>query len=427
MAEQSTHINYSFEDIQRYLNGAMTAAEMHDVEKAALQDPFLADAIEGFNEADLTVARQHLNEINASLIKEKKKSKIVAFNKRAQWLNIAAVIILLAGIAVVLSYFLNSSTSNQKTQVAQMKNEPAKNEVLKDSAATGANTITKNPDANLLVAENKSVKKTASPSREKNAGQPVITAADNAMQKDETSSVASVAAAPAVMQQNEMEPKSYADKLNNNADSIQYMLKGKVSGVSVLPATFSGKVIDENNKPVSGALIQSADKKAAVITDVSGNFSMQKTDSVLNVTASTIGYNTKTANLTTNNNNVIRLKGANSNLNDVVVTTALGTSKKQKSFFADSAQPVGGWQNFNNYVLTQLNKDTTSEIVTNAHDLVEIEFFIDNQGNPYNIKLVKRLDEERNAKAIDILKNGPKWTNTSKKKKAKVVIEMPQQ
>ena len=81
MAEPSSHINYSFEDIQRYLQGKMSAAEMHEMEKTALQDPFLADAIEGFNEADLAKSRQHLNEINADLFAEKQKSKVV----RKKW------------------------------------------------------------------------------------------------------------------------------------------------------------------------------------------------------------------------------------------------------------------------------------------------------------------------------------------------------
>jgi hypothetical protein len=41
---------YSAEDIQRYLDGKMDPAGMHALEKAALEDPFLADAIEGFRE-----------------------------------------------------------------------------------------------------------------------------------------------------------------------------------------------------------------------------------------------------------------------------------------------------------------------------------------------------------------------------------------
>ena len=50
MPEREFHINYSIEDIERYLNGNMTAKEMHELERAALNDPLLADAIEGYSE-----------------------------------------------------------------------------------------------------------------------------------------------------------------------------------------------------------------------------------------------------------------------------------------------------------------------------------------------------------------------------------------
>ena len=57
-------------------------------------------------------------------------------------------------------------------------------------------------------------------------------------------------------------------------------------------------------------------------------------------------------------------------------------------------------------------------------DIVELEFLIDDFGNPYNIHVTKSLDEEKNSKAIDILKSGPRWTNTSKKKKAKLYFRI---
>src|SRR5258705_10770158 len=104
MAEQSIHINYTFEDIQRYLQGKMSAAEMHAVEKAALQDPFLADAIEGYNEIPAATAGQHLNEIHASLYGRQKKSKVVLFSPKTQWWRIAALIVILAGVGVIGSY-----------------------------------------------------------------------------------------------------------------------------------------------------------------------------------------------------------------------------------------------------------------------------------------------------------------------------------
>jgi hypothetical protein len=54
-------VEYTLTDIERYLQGNMTAAEMHAMEKAALKDPFLADAMEGFEEVDFTQAKQQLH------------------------------------------------------------------------------------------------------------------------------------------------------------------------------------------------------------------------------------------------------------------------------------------------------------------------------------------------------------------------------
>ncbi len=39
---------YKATDFARYHSGTMPADEMHAIEKAALEDPFLADALEGY-------------------------------------------------------------------------------------------------------------------------------------------------------------------------------------------------------------------------------------------------------------------------------------------------------------------------------------------------------------------------------------------
>src|SRR5215471_7756319 len=107
MAEHPAHINYTFDDIQRYLQGKMSPAEMHAMEKAALQDPFLADAIEGYREISTSVAGQHLNEINAALTGKQENPIVVPFIRRFKWMRIAALIIVFAGIGVTGFYILN--------------------------------------------------------------------------------------------------------------------------------------------------------------------------------------------------------------------------------------------------------------------------------------------------------------------------------
>ncbi|MEO8711951.1 MAG: hypothetical protein ABI405_07515, partial [Parafilimonas sp.] len=154
MTDPLAHINYTFEDIQRYLQGRMSSSEMHDMEKASLQDSFLADAIEGYTNVSETIAKQHLNEINASLFIEKQKSKVVAFHKRTRWLNIAAMLILIAGVGFLSVYIFKNS--NKQQELAQVKNQPPETKVLNDSATATTNGLFPKKDTDLFIAENKS-------------------------------------------------------------------------------------------------------------------------------------------------------------------------------------------------------------------------------------------------------------------------------
>src|SRR6476469_5635762 len=107
MAEQNIHIDYSAEDIERYLKGKMSAKEMHDLEKAALRDPFLADAIEGFSNASFEESSKHLNEITAALQTKKEETKVEPFPlKSFYWWRVAAMIIFVAGIGAVSWYII---------------------------------------------------------------------------------------------------------------------------------------------------------------------------------------------------------------------------------------------------------------------------------------------------------------------------------
>lgn len=441
MAEPLKHINYSFEDIQRYLQGSMSASEMHDIEKAALQDPFLADAIEGFNETDINIAKQHLNEIHAGLFAEK-ETKVVTFNKRTQWLNIAALVIVLAGVGLVISFLTKTASSDKQEEIAKVQPAPVKKDAEKDSAVATASTADeiKHADTGLLMAENKTAKKSLAKSSKPKAKEKLEEKADIAdarvpveAETDSYKTEAAIAVFPTPVPGKILMSRSYAAAADaSSTDSLQTGLQQKNNGLSVLPATFSGKVVDENNKPIAGVSVVSADKKAAVLTDINGDFNLQKEDTLLHVTASTVGYNTESTALQQGFNKPIMLKQSRESLNDVVVT-GYGIQHKRNSYIdslihaqgkisGDSAMPVGGWNNFNNYVVTQLNKDTTSSGITNPNDLVELEFLIDNSGNPYNIKVTKSPNDVYSTKAVEILKHGPKWTIPAKKKKAKVII-----
>lgn len=100
MSEKKYDINqYSAGDIQRYHDGQMSPAEMHALERAALDDPFLADAIEGYELLDADSNRGNIKELNTRLAK-----RTAVLNGAAWWRVAAAILIVVTG--AFLTYFL---------------------------------------------------------------------------------------------------------------------------------------------------------------------------------------------------------------------------------------------------------------------------------------------------------------------------------
>ena len=88
MSEHNEHItHYSAADIRRYVQGNMSARDMHAIEKAALDDPFLADAIEGMQQAlqehDEVLVTGQLQELQQQLAERttetNRKNRVIAF------------------------------------------------------------------------------------------------------------------------------------------------------------------------------------------------------------------------------------------------------------------------------------------------------------------------------------------------------------
>jgi hypothetical protein len=121
MNEQSKNINlYSLEDIERYLQGKLSPAEMHELEKAAVQDPFLADAIEGYQATDLSLVKQDLATIHNKLSSGPAKV-IPAVAKQSTWWRVAAAIILLAGAGIVgLQLFTGKNNTRELAKVERV-------------------------------------------------------------------------------------------------------------------------------------------------------------------------------------------------------------------------------------------------------------------------------------------------------------------
>ena len=96
-------MNKQINDIERYLNGQMTAAEMHAFEKQMLSDPFLSDAVDGYREQWQEIQqREDLIQLEAQIQKRNNsKTRVIAGGFR-QWMSIAALLVVILSSAVVL-------------------------------------------------------------------------------------------------------------------------------------------------------------------------------------------------------------------------------------------------------------------------------------------------------------------------------------
>ena len=142
MPDDKNHTPFTATDIERYHKGLLSAPEMNALEKAALEDPFLADALEGYACTGCK-CRCRYYRIGNKMAERTGGAKIIPMHRRNRiafpWLKVAAIVVLVAGAGFLLYQF---GFNKKPTEVARL--EPKKEEVplAKDSSANNRPAIT---------------------------------------------------------------------------------------------------------------------------------------------------------------------------------------------------------------------------------------------------------------------------------------------
>ena len=439
MAEENIYNTYSFAEIQRYLSGSMSTTEMHDMERAALQDPFLADAIEGYRNADANTALKHINEIEITINGKHVDAKIISINKnKKQWGRIALMVASAAAAIIAGVYLFNTNNSN-KTNVAQVKKN------VKSISSTQKNEVQKNDTAFVITNTTDAAKKDNSIATIGKKNKEIT--ADGAATVNLTTTalndlnIAAVQDTEELTKSDHIESSTQITKIISTAkpNNLSDNLLGKVAGANVSNEkkdiylnnnliALTGRVFDNIGKAVPNAMINISGTNTTAITDANGTFKISISDTVSKATISAIGYDAKEIALASTDKNIIFLQQNNTMLNDVVVT-ALGIKKETTkiTILADKkmATPVGGWNVYEGYVQGKLSliQDSIENDFNTYGDIVELEFTIDEDGNPYDFTVVSDNDEVLDKKIIDAVAEGPRWIRKSKNKKARLKIK----
>lgn len=408
MASHPDHIKqYTAADFERYYAGQMTVQEMHALEKAALEDPFLADALEGYKFSPTPVS-------DVQKLKEQVGTSVTAFKTRGKQpqnrlipiFRIAALFLLLAGAGWSIYYFTKTDDS---TVAIQPKAQPKE----KERKVTPPPTPSDNPSQAETLQSEPVIKQEAlskPPSRKKimehaEASRPV------AEKKEEEHSEPALNRTTLVPQQ--------AQAQTFIADSFVQATPEIETQATATENTFKGRVLDERNNPVPHAAITINNSKMGTVTDLNGNFSLKAPDSNLTATVNAIGYEASQLQLDKERDSLqVVLKPSQHALSEVVVT---GYGKRTRNAAAKTTTEVGalepakGWSNFNDYIAQNLKLPDDLGARPSSNGEVRLSFDVNDKGEPVNIKVERSLCGECDREAIRLLQEGPKW----KKKRGK--------
>lgn len=434
MAETQT---YSHTDIQRYLQHKMSPQEMHEFEKALMNDPFLADALEGFSASDAALAEAHIAAIERSLTNDQQKAKVVplAVQKTAWWKVAAIIFIIVSAGVITYSVVNNGNTVTHNNQIAatapveittEKDSISAVNKPLAQIEALPQKQLLPNKNSTSPIirsAPEKALAYERQPDKEHYKMADSIT--------DNKSLMAALAApVPAVENKaalsSKMEAKDEEVVVGYGTRRRAYVTGTTLAARSFAQNEFKGKITDKSGDPLPYASIK-ANNSIATVADANGNFIFRAPDSVVHVNVSSAGYAAAETYIRSNKPDTkIALHEDELSLAEVVVTNL---SKKKKNNGATvrvdssiAAEPVGGWKSFKQYLNQQLDSLKATDNEADFDEDIVLEFSIDKQGHPTDIKAPAEINALMAEKAIQILSNGPKWKNRKKDKKVKVII-----
>jgi TonB family protein len=434
LSEEKKYKKYTAADIEKYHKGSLTPKEMNELEKAALDDPFLADALEGYA-ATATNILSDVSELKKKLeerVSDRKVISMVPPGSSFKWWKVAAAVVILGG----LGYFVfQISTGNKNKEIATTHNRQNR-----PQAPVGdSNKLIDSPrDSALDLRSN-----TQSVTGENEQAATAKTPKENSISKDFTGKEISKsdlstekrkASQPA---QNDSEPK---DSLDDNRlsgvtapaaiekkSAADYKLnEGVISNNQLKANYFNGRIKDANNNPLPFANITNTRDDVGTYADAQGRFTLVSPDSVLDVQVRSVGFENSTVQLKNNvaSNDVVLQE------NKTVPEKVLGVKKpdasrsKMANIQTEELEPADGWSNYNTYLAnnTSVPEDAKSKEI--AKGQVQLSFEVNQQGSPVNIRVEKSLCDKCDEEAVRVVKQGPKWKKKNKKAK-RITITVP--
>ena len=307
-----------------YIRGLRKGKEAHRLERESMQDPFLADAMDGYSQVEGN-HEQRIEKLRMQVSAHSAKKK----NTRAITWSIAACLAIGFGVSSYFLFLKKSMTDEvfiAKESVSSKLAEPA---APPTPAIPTTPTVPATPQKEIALATAK-VKTDSTPASKYSTPISEITA----RQADKKDMIAKIQATSQPQQGVPVATVPVMDEVSEETAALQEVVammdtfesesdkKMKLAKVAtILPQKnmIKGRVTDEKGEPLIGASVTYKGTNIGTITNMNGEFSLVKKDDKKRLTAEYIGYDPVEIRVDTSRTMLIAMNENKQALNEVVV------------------------------------------------------------------------------------------------------------
>ncbi|HEY8511609.1 MAG TPA: TonB family protein [Cyclobacteriaceae bacterium] len=431
------------DDIERYLRGKMTPAEMHALEKKALDDPFLADALEGASGISPDEFSADINDLKARVLRKTQRSGPI------RWYYQAAAAVLLVGVSAVMIFYLSGREGTADSIALNAQREAApevfqstdsihssepSEDVAGQADAEGAAPqdfreelpVTPRQSADSDAAkkiEDEQVEETTEP----DLALDIKIVPELAEAPDEPPLAEEQKAAAAKVQS---EPPQVATRssLQRGAEADSHTVEGRI---------LRGRVLDgEDGLPVPGVNVLVKGTATGAVTDIDGYYQITVPETAQTLVFSYIGFATLETPVPQSSSDSldVTLSPDFASLSEVVVTGYGGDDPRGfEEIKWEPAEPEGGKRAFRRYLETNLRYPKPA-LENGIEGRVTVQFTIEPTGDLTDFRVVRSLGYGCDEEVIRLIREGPRWKPTKRndqpvkgKARVKLKFDLPEQ
>ncbi|KYG82238.1 TonB family protein [Roseivirga echinicomitans] len=402
--------------LEAYKKGLLNAEQQHQVEKLMLEDPFYADALEGWEQIGDTELSADLAKLENRLDQRLEEKNSIGFWTMTR--RLAATLLILITASFVFFWLQNKDEAPEKfTSKKEVETEarPATDSLelinpdqLEKPKLTASNTDTKpktmrlSPIADeeelmeldIQIEEEFKIEnidlKTLSEAKETKSAQA------------KTEEITRMKAAKtAIEERTETEMARTMD--------VQSMLQSRVAGVQVSQPNITLTVVDANDlSPLPQVSVLIKNTTQGTGTNIQGKAEISTDTSAVYVVRY-LGYVTQEFRLSdlSKINDTIRMEADVTDLAEIIITSPASANRQKSQARANQkAAPVMGMPDYKDYLEENI---IYPESESKTRGAVQVEFTINTDGSLSNFEIKKSLGTAFDEEAIRLIKEGPAW------------------